>query len=57
VESLGLRDVPQAATCLVNGKRSLGRAILHEIGETVPSPDDVDSEARDLLRLLAEEGS
>lgn len=57
VESLGLRDVPQAAAYLVNGKRSLGRAILHEIGETVPSPDDVASEARDLLRLLAEEGS
>ncbi|MAD19862.1 MAG: hypothetical protein CMJ52_06530 [Planctomycetaceae bacterium] len=54
VESLGLRDVPQAAAYLVNGKRALGRAILDEIGETVPSPGQVDSEARDLLRLLSE---
>ena len=54
VESLGLRDVPQAAAYLVNGKRALGRAILEEIGETVTSPDQVDSEARDLLRLLSE---
>lgn len=54
VESLGLRDVPQAAAYLVNGKRALGRAVLKEIGETVQSPDQVDAEARDLLRLLSE---
>ncbi len=54
VESLGLRDVPQAAAFLVNGKRALGRAILEEIGETVQSPEQVDAEARDLLRLLSE---
>ena len=35
-----------------DGKRALGQAILAEIGETVDSPDQVDDEARDLLRLL-----
>ena len=49
-----MRDVPQAASFLVNGKRALGQAILAEIGETVDSPDQVDDEARDLLRLLTE---
>ena len=54
VERFEMRDVPQAASFLVNGKRALGQAILAEIGETVDSPDQVDDEARDLLRLLTE---
>ena len=54
VERFELRDVPQAASFLVNGTRALGHAILAEIGETVDSPDQIDAEAQDLLRLLTE---
>ena len=54
VERFELRDVPQAASFLVNGKRALGHAILAEIGETVDSPDQINAEAQDLLRLLTE---
>lgn len=53
VEELGLRDLPQAASYLVNGKRALGRAIADEIGRTVADPADVEDEIRDLLALLA----
>lgn len=53
VEELGLRDLPQAASYLVNGKRALGRAISDEIGRTIADPADVEDEIRDLLALLA----
>ena len=53
VEELGLRDLPQAASYLVNGKRALGKAITDEIGRTVADADEVQEEIRDLLALLA----
>lgn len=52
VDELGLRDVPQAAAFLVNGKRALGRAILEEVGQTVRDPDLIAEEIRELLELL-----
>ena len=52
VEELQLRDVTQAASYLVNGKRALGKAIFEEIGETVSDPADIEEEARELIELL-----
>lgn len=52
VEELQLRDLPQAASYLVNGKRALGRAILDEIGHTVRDPHEVNDEIRELLQIL-----
>ncbi len=52
VEELDLRDVAQAASYLVNGKRALGRAILQEIGDTVKDPSQIEEEARELIELL-----
>ncbi len=52
VDELGLRDVPQAAAFLVNGKRALGRAILQEVGQTVRDPELIAEEIRELLELL-----
>ncbi len=52
VEDLDLRDVAQAASFLVNGKRALGRAILEEIGQTVTNPREIEQEARELIELL-----
>ena len=56
VQRLGLRDTSQAANMLVVAKRSFAKAITEEIGETVEDKEDVESEIRDLLRLL-EKGS
>ena len=54
VEELDLRDVPQAAAFLVNGKRALGRAILEEVGQTVRDPEMINEEIRELLELLGD---
>ena len=52
VDRLGLRDASQAANMLVVAKRSFAKAILEEVGDTVDDKDDVESEIRELLRLL-----
>lgn len=52
VVELDLRDVAQAASYLVNGKKALGRAILEEIGDTVTDPTEIESDARELIELL-----
>lgn len=57
VSRLQLRDTSQAANMLVVAKRSFARAITEEIGETLQDKEDVESEIRDLLRLLEKGGS